>query len=130
MSLHDYFTKHTGTGVLATANANGVIGTAIYAKPHILGEDTLAFIMRERLAYANLQENPHANYLFIEQGGGFNGVRLFLEKVDEVDDRELIDAMSRRHLSKAEDEARGAKHLVRFRVRRVLPLVGDGEAKG
>ena len=129
MNLNDYFEKKAGIGVLATAGQGGEVGTAIYARPHVLDDNSLAFIMRERLAYANLQVNGHANYMFIEQGGGFKGVRLFLEKEEEIVDQELIAAMTRRHLAPEEDKAKGPKHLMRFRVVKVLPLVGDGEAR-
>jgi hypothetical protein len=128
MQLQEYFTSTQGTGVLATAGVSGEVTTAIYAKPHIMEDDSVAFIMRERLTYANLGTNDHANYMFIEQGPGFKGVRLFLRKIDESDDPELIAAMTRRHLSPEADQAKGPKHLVRFRVLKVLPLVGDGPA--
>jgi hypothetical protein len=127
MELKQYFSKTQGTGVLATAAASGEVTTAIYAKPHSTADDSIAFLMRERLSYANLQTNGHASYLFLEQGDGHKGIRLYLEKIDESDDAELIAAMTRRHLSPEEDRAKGPKHLVRFRVTKVLPLVGDGQ---
>lgn len=127
MDLHEYFTTTQGTGILATASAaNGEVTTAVYAKPHVLDNSSVALLMRERLTYANLQTNSHASYLFLEQGPGSKGIRLYLHKIDESDDAELIRSMTRRHLSPEEDKAKGPKHLVRFRVVKVLPLVGDG----
>jgi hypothetical protein len=35
--------------------------------------------------------------------------------------------MKRRHLTPEEDEAKGPKFLMHFRVERILPLIGDGE---
>jgi hypothetical protein len=128
MQLQEYFTEIRGTGIMATAAGSGEVTTAIYAKPHIMDDNSVAFIMRERLTYAHLKENDQANYMFIEQGPGFKGLRLFLRKLDESDDPELIAAMTRRHLSPEEDAAKGPKHLVRFQVIKVLPLVGDGPA--
>ena len=128
MQLHEYFAEIRGPGIMATANGSGEVTTAIYAKPHIMEDGSVAFIMRERLTYANLKENDHANYMFVEEGPGFRGLRLFLRKLDESDDPELIASMSRRHLSPAEDSAKGPKHLLRFQVHKVLPLVGDGPA--
>lgn len=126
MQLQDYFTKTQGTGILSTAAASGEVTSAVYAKPHFLDDATVALIMRERLTYAHLQTNSHACYLFVEQGPGIKGIRLFLQKIDESDDPQLISAMTRRHLSPEEDKAKGPKHLVRFEVVKVLPLVGDG----
>jgi hypothetical protein len=83
--------------------------------------------MRERLTYRNILENPHAACMFIEHGGGYKGIRLFLTKVREDNDPELIARMTRRHLSPEEDRAKGPKHLVIFRVEKILPLIGDSE---
>jgi hypothetical protein len=126
MDLHAYFTNTQGTGILSTAGAGGGVTSAVYAKPHILDDERLAMIMRERLTYAHLQTNSHACYLFLEQGPGIKGIRLFLQKIDESDDAQLIHSMTRRHLSPEEDKAKGPKHLLRFQVIKILPLVGDG----
>ena len=126
MDLCQYFTTTQGTGILATASASGKVTTAVYAKPHSQEDSSVAMIMRERLTYANLQTNGHACYLFLEQGPGIKGIRLFLQKIDESDDAELIHSMTRRHLSPEEDSAKGPKHLVRFQVVKVLPVIGDG----
>jgi hypothetical protein len=127
MNLNHYFTEKKGTGVMATSNAQGVVDTAIYSRPHVLGSDEIAFVMRDHLTHHNLQENNHAGYLFIEDGGGYSGVRLFLTRIDESTDDELIAAMTRRHLSPEEDRAKGRKFLVRFRVDKVLNLIGGDE---
>jgi len=126
MQLQEYFTSTQGTGILSTAAASGEVTSAVYAKPHLLDDRTVAWIMRERLTYAHLQTNGHACYLYVEQGPGIKGIRLFLQKIDESDDPQLISAMTRRQLSPEEDKAKGPKHLVRFEVVKVLPLVGDG----
>jgi hypothetical protein len=126
MDLHAYFTTAQGTGTLSTAAPSGEVTAAVYAKPHMLDQSTVAMLMRERLTHANLQTNEHACYLFHEQGPGMKGLRLYLRKIDETDDSELIQSMTRRCLSPEEDRAKGPKHLVRFQVVKVLPLVGDG----
>jgi hypothetical protein len=126
MDLARYFTTTQGTGILATASASGEVTTAVYAKPHFQDDSSVAMIMRERLTYANLQTNGHACYLFLEQGAAIKGIRLFLQKIDESDDAELMHSLTRRHLSPEEDRAKGPRHLIRFKVVKVLPLVGDG----
>ena len=127
MKLKEYFTQQKGIGVMATSDAAGAIDTAVYSRPHVMEDDTLAFIMRDRLTHQNLQETNHANYLFLEKGEGYSGVRIFMTKVDETDDHELINSMTRRHLSPEEDRAKGKKFLVRFKVDRVLTLIGGNE---
>jgi hypothetical protein len=59
---------------------------------------------------------------------GYQGIRLFLTKVREDNDQDLIARMTRRHLSPEEDKAKGPKHLVIFRVEKILPLIGDSAA--
>lgn len=127
MSLKDYFTQKKGTGVLATAAADGRVDAAIYASPHVMDDGGLAFIMREHLTYANLRENPHATYLFREEGKGYQGVRLFLKKVREEVDEGQIGQMTKRNLSPEEDAALGPKHLVYFKIDKSLQLIGDSE---
>jgi hypothetical protein len=127
MNLKDYFAETKGRGIMATGNAEGVVDTAIYSRPHVLKKDTVAFIMRDRLSHKNLQENGHANYMYMEPGAGYNGVRLFMTKIDETQDHTLIESMSRRHLSPEEDRAKGKKFLVYFKVSRVLNLIGGEE---
>ena len=63
--------------------------------------------------------------MFIEHGMGYQGIRLFLARVREDNDQGLIARMTRRHLSPEEDRSKGPKHLVIFRVDKILPLIGD-----
>ena len=127
MKLKEYFSQKQGRGVMATGNAAGIIDTAVYSRPHVMEDNTIAFIMRDRLTHKNLQETSHANYLFMEKGDGYSGVRLFMTKIDETDDHDLIASLTRRHLSPEEDKAKGKKFLVRFNVDRVLTLIGGKE---
>ena len=126
MQLKDYFSQAKGVGVLSTADKTGKVGAAIYAKPHVMSDGTIAFIMRDRLTYHNLKENPHAAYLFKEAVNGYKGIRLFLKKIKEETDAELIQKMTRRSLSPEEDEAKGSKFLVCFDIEKTLNLIGDG----
>ena len=127
MLLSDYFNSSSGKGILATANADGKVDAAIYSKPHFNEDETLAFIMREHLTHENLQSNPYANYAFIEDGPGYGGIRLFLKKVREDDDPDLIAQMTRRHLTPEEDKARGPKYIAYFKVEKILNLIGSDE---
>jgi len=125
MNLHDYFENTTGTGILSTADNAGKVDAAIYARPHVADNGTIAFLMRDRLTHHNLGQNPCAVYLFIEATPGYKGLRLYLEKIREEDDSELIAAMTRRCLSPEEDKARGPKFLVTFKVEKMLALIGS-----
>ena len=123
MELKEYFENTKGTGVLATADENGKVDAAIYARPHFMEDGTLAVIMRDRLTHHNLQSNPHACYLFIQKGTGYRGKRLMLTKVREEQDTDLLKSLRRRQYP---DEKEEMKFLVFFKLDRDLPLVGSG----
>jgi hypothetical protein len=123
MELKDYFESTKGVGVMATADADGKVDAAIYARPHFMDDGTIAMIMRDRLTHHNLQSNPHAAFLFIEDGPGYKGKRLFLTKVREEQDSELLYSLRRRQYPNDKEEA---KFLVFFKLEKELPLVGAG----
>jgi hypothetical protein len=123
MNLRDYFENAKGTGVLATADGDGKVDAAIYSRPHIMTDGTLAFIMRERLTHHNLQSNPQATYLFKEDGPGYEGKRLFMTKIREEEDTELLNSLRRRQYLEGKGEAR---YLVFFKLDQELPLIGAG----
>lgn len=60
MNLKQYFSEKTGTGVMSTSDAGGMVNAAVYSRPHIMEENTAAFIMRDRLTHKNFGENNHA----------------------------------------------------------------------
>jgi hypothetical protein len=122
MNLSEYFEAKEGFGVLATADKNGKVNTAVYARPHFINEETIAFIMLERLTYKNLQSNSHASYLFRESGDKYAGKRLYLTKTKEEENTEMIDCLRRK-----EYEGNARRHLVYFRIDKILPLIGTGE---
>jgi hypothetical protein len=127
MSLSDYFADAKGAGVLATADAKGSVDAAVYARPHVIDEETIAFIMADHTSHRNLQSNPQAAYLFMEDGGAYAGKRLYLTKVREESDPEKIRALRRQPLPKeCEADAGEQRFLVFFRVDRSRPLIGDG----
>lgn len=127
MSLSSYFENHRGIGVLSTADAEGRVDAAIYSRPHIMDDGTVAVIMRDRLSHANLQSNPHAAFMFIEDGPGYKGKRLFLTKLREEKETDLLYQLKRKERSPEEDAERGEKFLVFFQIDKELPLIGTGE---
>ncbi|UCG81504.1 MAG: pyridoxamine 5'-phosphate oxidase family protein [Desulfobacterales bacterium] len=124
MDLKDYFENTQGRGVLATADSAGKVDVAVYARPHVIDQETVAFIMRDRLMHHNLQSNPHAAYLFMEQGEKYVGKRLFLTKIREEQDTELAYKLRRRKYPQDKQEP---LFLAFFRIDKILPLIGPGK---
>ncbi|OQY20999.1 MAG: pyridoxamine 5'-phosphate oxidase [Desulfobacteraceae bacterium 4572_35.2] len=119
--LPEYFKTTTGTSVLSTADADGCVNSAVYARPRFFDDGRIAFIMLDHLSHANLQSNPHASYLFIAEGKGYEGVRLHLTKVAEERNTERVQQC-------LEDRGKGkffnqTCFLVFFEIDKILPLV-------
>jgi hypothetical protein len=89
MNLSEVF-QHYGIGVLATADRDGQVNTAVYARPHLIDADTLVWGMTEGRSYRNIVRNPHACYLFRTSGPGFQGVRLGLELLRTEESGEML----------------------------------------
>ncbi|MDF1554731.1 MAG: pyridoxamine 5'-phosphate oxidase family protein [Deferrisomatales bacterium] len=125
MDWKEYFEGRRGTGFMATANKDGEVNIAVYSRPRVTEDGTLAFGMTDRLTHKNLRDNPKAAYAFQEPG--FQGVRLYLEKVREETSGPVLEEVRRRA-----DQIVGSgageqvEFLVCFRVIRHLNLVGPG----
>lgn len=131
MDLAQYFENTKGTGILATADADGAVDAAVYARPHVIDAETVALIMSNRLSHANIKVNPSAAYLFIEEGGGYKGIRLYLTMTGEETDPEKINEIRRKPARECtEDTEAEEKYLVYFRVDWTRPLVGDEKGDG
>ena len=125
MTLSDYFEKSKGKGIIATADAKGKVGMAVYARPHLINEKTAVFIMADHLMHKNLQSNPNASYLFVEEGPRYRGKRLYLSKIKEEENRDLVDQLWRRGCCPVDESyKKGKRFVVYFKVNKVLPLIG------
>ena len=125
MGLTDYFESAEGTGILATADSDGNVDLAMYARPHMEDDKTVVLVMADKLSHANLQSNPKAAYMFIEKDRSFSGKRLYLKKVREENDPELVQSIRRRKRYDEESEAVSGSSAVYFKVNKIRPWVGD-----
>ena len=125
MTLSDYFEKANGKGIIATADAKGKVGMAVYARPHFINEKTAVFIMADRLMHKNLQSNPSASYLFLADGPRYKGKRLYLTKIKEEKDSDLVNQLRRQGCCPVDESYKqGQRFVVYFKVNKVLPLIG------
>lgn len=125
MTLEAYFEEKKGFGVLSTADGEGRVNAAVYSRPHVMEDGTVAFIMWDRLTHSNLQANPRAVFLFREEGPGYRGKRIYLTKTREEEESELLHALRRKSPSPDEGQ-KGSKFLVFFKVDKEIPLIGPG----
>ncbi len=126
MNLKEYFANTNGYGVMSTSDSKGSLNAAVYSRPHVMEDGSLAVIMNNRLSHENVKDNPNAHYLFIEDGPGYKGKRLTLSFLREEQDSDLLFELCRRcHPSDLEPEGK-TRFLVYFKVEKELPLVGSG----
>jgi hypothetical protein len=128
MDLKEYFENNKGLGVLATADSEGKVDLAVYSKPHFMDDGTIAFIMADRLTHHNLQSNDHAAYMFVEESSGYNGIRLFLTKLREEQDSDLLYSIRSKLYPPHKEEGK-TRFLVFFKVDKELPLIGAEREK-
>ena len=125
MDLYEYFKNTKGIGILATSDGDGIVDMAVYAKPEIVGDLTIAFVMKERLSHQNLKTNLHAAYMFIEKDGEYTGKRLYLTKLREETNTTIIEEYIKKQPYIAEKGDDSNKYIVYFHVDNIWPLVGD-----
>jgi len=129
MSLKKYFEDSEGLGILATANKDGVLDQAIYAKSHFIDEDNCILLMSNKRSHENICENPNAAYIFIQHSSRHEGKRLSLIKIKESEDPSLInDLCSKKHGIHKKEECEDKKtFVVYFKIDSVRPLIGTSE---
>jgi hypothetical protein len=123
VTLKEYFENHNGKGILSTADADGKVNAAIYSRPHFMDDGTLAFIMRDRLTHHNLKTSPYATYLYVENAPGYQGKRLYLRKIREEKETDLLYQLRRRSTPTSRSNTGESLFLVFFELDRELPLV-------
>lgn len=66
----------------------------------------------------------------METGPGYKGARLYLTKIREEQDTDLLYSLRRRTYPAESDQQEGPRFLVFFQVNQVLPVVGAGDPEG
>ena len=119
MNLTEYFKSVKGIGILATSDSSGNVDIAMYQKPDVLDEQTIVLTMLQRQSYANMQSNPKAALLFIEEGK-LAGKRLYLKMVDEKTEPERIKRLKQSHPTIFSPA--GNRHMVTFHIEEIREL--------
>ncbi len=128
MNLSEYFENTKGTAVLSTADKDGNVNAALYARPYCIDEETIMFLMNDRLTHSNVVANPKACFLFMEEqtgkSHGYKGTRLYLTMTRETNDPEILASFKSR-CPMAKDDGNVGKFAVYFKVDKTLPLSGE-----
>jgi hypothetical protein len=129
MDLQEYFETARGIGILSTADSSGNVDSAIYARPHFIDFETIAFIMADRRSHRNLQSNPKGVYLFIEDDAGYHGNRVYIEKCGEERNSPLIEDLRRNKRAESDEETGKDRFLVYFKIIGIRPLTGETQKR-
>ena len=125
MDLGHYFESKEGLGILATCDPQGRLNQAVYSKPFVVDEKTVAFVMKQRHSHKNLQNHLQASYIFIEKGAHNEGIRFGLTMQHEDKNRSLIEALREKQPTIYPKDDDSDEYLVFFEVDHIRPLIGD-----
>ncbi len=115
--------KPGGRGVIGTASKAGVVNMAVYAVPHIVDDETVAWGMTDGRTWNNVRENPNASYTYFAPGEGFRGGRLTLSLTRTEDSGEMLVKIRERTGMVSPGIPEEVKHVAYFKVVETRPLV-------
>jgi hypothetical protein len=115
--------KPGGRGVIATASKAGVVNMAVYAVPHVVNDETVAWGMTDGRTWNNVRENPNASYAYFSPGEGYRGARLTLSLARTEDTGEMLAKIRERTGMVSPGNPEAVKHVAYFKVVEVRPLV-------
>jgi hypothetical protein len=115
--------KAGGRGVIGTASKSGVVNMAVYAIPHVVDNETVAWGMTDGRTWDNVRENPNASYTYFAPGEGFRGARLTLTLFRTEDSGEMIAKIRERTATSSPGNPQAIKHVAYFKVVETRPLV-------
>jgi len=115
--------KTGGRGVIGTASKSGVVNMAVYAVPHVVDAETVAWGMTDGRTWNNIRENPNASYTYFAPGDGFRGARLTLALSRTEDSGEMLAKIRERTGNSSPGNPEAVKHVAYFKVVEHRPLV-------
>ena len=105
--LKSYFKEKKGVGVLSTADSQGNVDSVVYPlRPFIMDDGTFLFLMEDDLYHANLITNPKAIYVFFEDKAHHKGKKLYLTKVREEMEIDMVCSVGRQKIKTKEGKKR------------------------
>lgn len=126
--LMDYFNKQPRTGVLSTASKDGKVDSALFGSPNMIDEKTVVIATGKNRTFSNLQENPYAIYMIMEQDTDWKGIRVYLKLKDSATSGEMLDTIKSQIAKMAGEEAAQMMYAtVTFEITELRPLVDMGQ---
>lgn len=145
VNLMEYFNKNPRLGVLGTSSKNGKVDSAVFGSPHMIDEKTVLIATAQNRTFTNLQENPYAVYIIIEEcmdgskdqinnmepGSSildWKGIRVYMKMKECHTSGELLEMLLSQIASIVGEEAAKMIHAaVTFEICEIRPLVDFGQ---
>src|SRR5512137_1202103 len=129
--LMEYFNKQPKPCVISTSNKDGKVDSAVIGSPQMIDEKTDIVDLGGGRTFANLQENPNAVYMIMEQGAvilDWKGIRVYLRMKEYVTSGQQLDSYKSQAAKIISEQAADMiKVLATFEVVEVRPLVDFGQ---
>jgi hypothetical protein len=129
--LTEYFNKLPRIGVISTSSKDGKLDSAVYGSPQMIDEKTVIVALAKGRTFANLQENPNAMFMIMEQGAGildWKGIRVYLRMREYATSGPQLDTYKSQTAKIVGRQAADMiKVLATFEVTEVRPLIDFGQ---
>ncbi len=125
-----YLQAEGRSNVLATADKSGNVNLAVFGSLALADDATVIVMMGDNRSYENLRENSSATCLVTlhgKTGMQQEGCRLYLRVRSVEDEGAEFDQIKGRVKAKVGDAAEMLKHLVRFDIEEVRPILDMGQ---
>lgn len=128
--VKEYFRAEGRSNVLATANRAGRVNLAVFGSMAMADDETVVVMLGDNRTYANLNENPIATCLLTlhgKTGMQQQGCRVYLKVRSIEHEGKMFDEIKEKVRARVGDAAEMLKHLVRFDVEDVRPILDMGQ---
>ncbi|MCK9564581.1 MAG: pyridoxamine 5'-phosphate oxidase family protein [Methanothrix sp.] len=126
-----YFNKQPRLGVISTSNQEGQVDCAVYGSPQMIDEKTVIVALARGRTFANLQENPMAVFMIMEQGEGildWKGIRVYLKMLEFADSGPKLETYKSQMARIVGEQAAGMiAVLATFEITEIRPLIDFGQ---
>lgn len=126
----EYLQTEARSNVLATTDKSGKVNLAVFGSLALADDATVIVMLGDNRSYSNLQENPLASCLVTlhgKTGMQQEGCRIYLKVRSIEDEGRMFDEIKEKVRAKVGDAAQMLKHLVRFDIEDVRPILDMGQ---
>lgn len=128
--VRGYLQAEGRSNVLATTDKSGNVNLAVFGSLALADDATVIVMVGDNRTYVNLQENPLASCLVTlhgKTGMQQEGCRIYLKVRSIEDEGKMFNDIKEKVRARVGDAAEMLKHLVRFDIQEVRPILDMGQ---